>query len=696
MRNMCKYLFFLLLVFIAFNLEAQSDYVTKSDAKVRKGPGAKYKLLGVIKMGMTITVTDTSNSSWYKIEYGGNTAYLSSKLLTPVVKEVQMPIPSSEEIVGTATKGTSPYTIMVIVIFILVFVVISSKSKKKKVVPEKEMIYQIRKPVVQQRGAPKFEPQKEDGVLTKDETELAAVKVNEINKPSIPITLTIEMNGKVVEEIIYVQHKNSRSSNYENDIEAEPVIDVSEETYVLPKYFSESVSTPQVSNPGYDNPFQYWGLGTRYKSKLQLTDVEVKVLNELIDTDNKFNGIEFIAIELIRLFFDTINHLKDEFKKTGSSLEEQVNLIAEIELTQRYRLWKNSNSYMAQLPAFTATINQVIYKMGENSLREHFNIGRKTALQYYISNDGLSEFNKRLYQPIETYIGKRLPELKGCDDTTEIELNDYTKTRWKVKLELLKSKCETEDITSFYNEVVQLGKQNIQNPSVEHIFFEASKYVTKFDKETALKLYVHYIYYDLQSATFDNKQLAKTIQKSLFTNSQQLKDFELIINALIADKNVEKAIAEVPTLYKPKRKKIQLDVSKIKEVQEKHSDTVELLNEYLQEEEELHVAEKTLANKDGEISLAIDYGVIEQTSSIYKHHHLLSAIQEETLNLFSKRGFTIPISEFDGFVKSKGSFKNSLIESINEIYFETLDDVLIEEDDDSIYLSETYYSKIIN
>jgi predicted ATP-binding protein involved in virulence len=74
----------------------------------------------------------------------------------------------------------------------------------------------------------------------------------------------------------------------------------------------------------------------------------------------------------------------------------------------------------------------------------------------------------------------------------------------------------------------------------------------------------------------------------------------------------------------------------------------------------------------------------------------LSEIQVETLNLFSKRGFTLSINEFDIFVKSRGVFKNSLLDSINEIYFDLLDDVLIEEDEEAITLTETYYSKIIN
>src|SRR5690554_5781273 len=93
-----------------------------------------------------------------------------------------------------------------------------------------------------------------------------------------------------------------------------------------------------------------------------------------------------------------------------------------------------------------------------------------------------------------------------------------------------------------------------------------------------------YLYHDLKSKTFDNKQLTKTIQKSLFKTNEQLHDFEQIVSELIKDKNLDKALNAVPKIYEVKRKKIQLDRTTIKEVQQQHSGTVELLNEYLRDE----------------------------------------------------------------------------------------------------------------
>jgi hypothetical protein len=62
--------------------------------------------------------------------------------------------------------------------------------------------------------------------------------------------------------------------------------------------------------------------------------------------------------------------------------------------------------------------------------------------------------------------------------------------------------------------------------------------------------------------------------------------------------------------------------------------------------------------------------------------------------LFSKNNFSILQSEIEDFAKSKGVFKNQVIESINESCYEVLDDVLIEEEDDYYTIIPEYFQKI--
>ena len=55
---------------------------TTSDLNVRKGPGTSYVIIKVIDMNVTVTVTEATNSSWYKVKLSdGTEGYLAAQYL---------------------------------------------------------------------------------------------------------------------------------------------------------------------------------------------------------------------------------------------------------------------------------------------------------------------------------------------------------------------------------------------------------------------------------------------------------------------------------------------------------------------------------------------------------------------------------------------------------------------------------------
>ena len=72
----------------------------------------------------------------------------------------------------------------------------------------------------------------------------------------------------------------------------------------------------------------------------------------------------------------------------------------------------------------------------------------------------------------------------------------------------------------------------------------------------------------------------------------------------------------------------------------------------------------------------------------------MSPLHISALELFSKNNLLISQSELEVFAKSKGIFKNQLVESINEACYEFLDDILIEEEDDCYIINSNYYKRI--
>jgi hypothetical protein len=429
----------------------------------------------------------------------------------------------------------------------------------------------------------------------------------------------------------------------------------------------------------------------KYKKKLNLTKEETNVLDKIWYSSNNFISIEYCSIEVIKLYLATINTLKKIYIDNSSSIEKEFEEIADVVVRKHFRFRKGSNNYKYAMQSSENEFYTSIFKFCENTVREHFGHKRKITIDPYASSsDAKQEFETKLINKITQIHVSLIPSINLPDEETEIKLNIQNTTRWKTKFEEIISNFN-KNSKEFMNQIIELGKLNKENPSVENIFFEASKFIAKYDQETALLLYIYYLDYDLKSVTFDNKQLTKTIQKSLFKENIQLENFERIVSEFINDKDLEKALKAIPEVYVIKRKKIQLDKSLIEEVQQQHSGTVELLNEYLKDEN----SEDLEIKSDEQIEITINKSKIEDTVSIYSKEFAFKPIHTLTLEYFSKNNFSILQSEFEIFAKSNGAFRNQLIESINEICFDDLDDILIEEDEDYYTINNDYYQKLL-
>ena len=219
--------------------------------------------------------------------------------------------------------------------------------------------------------------------------------------------------------------------------------------------------------------------------------------------------------------------------------------------------------------------------------------------------------------------------------------------------------------------------------------------MAKYNKIESLKFYIYYIYYDLKSTKFDNKQLSKTIQKNLFQTNEQLKDFEKVIAGLMDHKDLNKSLLEVAKIYQPKRKRIRLDESVIKEVQMQDRGAVEHLNEYLNdtyEDKNTIITHKEIS--DEEIKLEISSKMPDKTPGIFISDIILNENQSDLIRLFLDKSFNVNFNDLDLYCKENGVLRNQLIDSINESCFEILDDVLIEEENDVYIMNEVYFQKL--
>jgi hypothetical protein len=451
----------------------------------------------------------------------------------------------------------------------------------------------------------------------------------------------------------------------------------------------------RYSYQNYNIDYDYWRLGSKYKTKLKLNDEEVKLLNKLWYPSNNFCSVEYCCIEILKLYITVIEELKASYIAEGTTIDAQFLAVADVIARKHFKYKNGSQNYKYCIETTTNEFYSHIFKHCENAVREYYGHKRKINTDtYYTTAEAKTEFETKIISKVSGLLPVLISKVSVPDKATEIELYSQNTNRWKIKFEEL-TKRYNEKPKEFIDSIVALGKLNKKNPSIENIFFEASKFIAKYDKESALSLYVHYLFHDLKSATFDNKQLTKTIQKSLFKTNEQLHDFEIIVSELIKNKDLEKALKNVSKIYEVKRKKIQLNKTSIQEVQQQHSGTVELLNEYLKDDfEDENNSIKSQEINNEEIKIEITQKSEETSHSAFVSNLTFSPIHMSALELFSKSNFSIPQSELEIFAKSKGIFKNQLIESINETCYDFLDDVLIEEEDDYYTINTNYFQRI--
>lgn len=452
----------------------------------------------------------------------------------------------------------------------------------------------------------------------------------------------------------------------------------------------------RYSYQNYNTDYDYWRLGSKYKTKLNLNDEEVKLLNKLWYPSNNFCSVEYCCIEILKLYISVISELKDNYIKEGTTIDAQFLSVADVIARKHFKYKNGSQNYRYCIETTTNEFYSHLFKHCENAVREYYGHKRKinTDTYYNTTAEAKTEFETKIISKVSDLILVLISKVTPPDEATDIELYSQNTNRWKIKFEELTSSYN-EKPKEFIDSIISLGNLNKKNPSIENIFFDASKFIAKYDKETALSLYMHYLYHDLKSATFDNKQLTKTIQKSLFKTNEQLHNFEIIVSELIKDQDLDKALEDISKVYEIKRKKIQLNVTSIKEVQQQHSGTVELLNEYLKddfEDENNSIKSQEISNEEIKIEITQKSGEVYQ--SAFVRELSFTPIHTTALEIFAKSNFSVPQVELEVFAKSKGIFKNQLIESINDTCYEFLDDVLIEEEDDYYTINTNYFQRI--
>ncbi|UEQ77339.1 tellurite resistance TerB C-terminal domain-containing protein [Chryseobacterium arthrosphaerae] len=433
-------------------------------------------------------------------------------------------------------------------------------------------------------------------------------------------------------------------------------------------------------------------IGKKYSRKLSLNDDQVRMLDKMSFSGNVFNDIEYCKVQILKQFLRAVEYLYQDCTPVNKSYPTIIDELSEIIVCLHYNYRKESLNYSYTYCSVQTEIFNHILKLCENNVREVYGIKRKINVDFnYNHPDILHQYNRKIVSKLETFLTVNQHQVLDADYKTNIILNENNTNRWKTKFDQIKK--DYSNSSAFEREVFRLGEVNIKNPSIDALFFEASKFVAGYDKTCALRLYIHYLDKDLNSPKFDHKQFNKTVQKSLFSTKEQLSDFEKILNEFITDRNIESAVEKANLLYAPKRKRITIDPEAIKNIQTMDSETADILGQILNEEEQVSLFNAEEAS--AKVTIAISHTQEPQISK-YLDELQLSDIQKEILDLFEKQSFNILQTDFEDFIKSKGLFMGAAIDTVNECCYEILDDILIEEEDEYFIINTDYYKKLLN
>lgn len=432
-------------------------------------------------------------------------------------------------------------------------------------------------------------------------------------------------------------------------------------------------ATTTVTYNAY-NPDEY-KLGKLYKDKLKLSPQEVSWLNKFSFYGNVFNSTEGVCIALIQLYLGIIKSMVKSFAgepiTLAQRLEEIKNEAYQFSLNQPNNWGYYDHSTVKS--STEADLYYTVFKKAESALREAWQGGRSTAPTFHSrSPEAIAIYQTQIEPVLDRVIAEQLRKVPAPDEETEVQLNKQITTRWRRRFDEIMGEAKTVDIAVTLERITALGQQNSENPSIENIYYEASKTLAPIDKVAALQSYLRYIHYDQRSARIDHKELQKTTIKQLFKSDEQRDDYFLIVQELVETKNIQAAVDKAAVFYQPKRRSIQLDEQAIEAAEKQLSGTVEVLSAYLEEEEEPAVTAPQIVAPGASLNPA----------------------QSALLEQFANANFTLAAEDLRAFAKANGLFENQLIESINESCYEQLDDLLIEQDDATYFINPDYYKQL--
>jgi hypothetical protein len=426
-------------------------------------------------------------------------------------------------------------------------------------------------------------------------------------------------------------------------------------------------------------PFFMSSLALNLEDSLQLNLTEMKRVSQVVYKQNKFNQYALIQQQIVRLYLKVYELLEEAYNDKTTSLftilekiEDHLYNHDKFQTAEGGKLLHFNNYWSHHL--FTRIFNQC-----ENAIRKHYSyndfIIPAGIFQYNYSTGKIKSINKWESKVLEI-IQQQTANLEEPNEEYEKAFLLIKPSGWKTKYEHIINQYEKSP-EQFLTAVLKLGGIISNSKNLINLYYQAYSYMLEKDTVTALTLYLHYLRIHQIKGTKNVKKISKIQESKLFQNKNQSEQFKELLNGLSLVENLQQTLDKLVKIFTAKRKEIILDTDSIQNIQKNHSQTVELLAELLQEEDEINPSKNIIAGQ-----AESNNKIVQANPSNHSISQIgVSAIQKNTLEYIISNNFQVAVKKFEGFAREKGQFGNQLIESINELFYEQIGEILIEEEE---------------
>ncbi|WP_462265714.1 tellurite resistance TerB C-terminal domain-containing protein [Mucilaginibacter sp.] len=426
-----------------------------------------------------------------------------------------------------------------------------------------------------------------------------------------------------------------------------------------------------------------WHWRERYIRELNLSKVDAQLLNSIWISGNAFVNIEFCAKELIKLYVSAMKVLAKSFQEQQTSKRTAFEFIGDLIARKQNHYRTGSPNYKYTVEHSESTLSEYILRYCESELRVHLGHNRKMNINGYLDHsEVILAIREKIIAPIATRMPELLQDVAKPNEAVEVALNAITPTRWKNRLFLTAEHYAQIGLEKFKEEVDHQLRLNVQNSSLDIIFQDVVKFLAQHDKSSSLQYYLRYSHYCFGIKNADPKSMPKNLQKVLFKTEMDIQRFDELVTKVKTGGKLAHLLAEAAIFYAPVRKKITLNTTLINQVEHQYTGTVELLNEYLQDEEPV----------SGPVVSIHTIGPINSTTN---YALTLTTGQSGLIELFKAHDFALEAAAIDTYCQDVGLMRSALVNDINEHCYELLDDPLIEEQDQQYTINPYYYQQLL-